>query len=570
MASTTTNNDNMKKKTKEGLLVTELGKIEPLYNEFDGKMYAGSLPSDHDDRRGEMMFWLFEPTTQAVPDTMVIWLNGGPGCSSWNCGVMMEHSPVTQPLRPAGYCCLSSQPELGVNEYAWTKSTTMLYPEQPIGTGFSYGTYPKDEQDVAADLWQFMQNFYEVFDHLKTYKLFVMGESYAGMYLPSVGRFFHLQNERIKSGRFPEETASWTYIPLGGVGIGNGWMNGFIQGPAVIDYSWWHGLIDEPTRNALHNVFQACMDQWRGRGKELPAPFHSFNVQDDCGMMWGVLEAAGNPNAYDVTTWDPNVDQVTFTSEAFYNRIDVRKALHAPLNITWHGCADGNGRRRSLQGIRGGAMGDSLFHRKLYMENDRPIDVVPYVADLLDADIPVLVYNGDRDMTTGGTGSELLLNGMDWKGKEEWLDADRGVWMVEDKKGGEGGWAKEYLSLKFVIVYNSGHMVPYNQPVAAMDLLNRFLRNETFLDVPSPTIRFGDTSVASAYEMANPKKAPEETPFPIPVIVLLAFLAGVVFTILGAKLWYSRRGAKEGYTRIPENIINGNGKSGYHFETSTE
>jgi Serine carboxypeptidase len=365
---------------------------------------------------------------------------------------------------------LSSKPDLGVNEYAWTKSTTMLYPEQPIGTGFSYGTYPNDEDDVAADLWHFMQNFYDVFDHLKAHKLFIMGESYAGMYLPGIGRYFHLQNEKLRAGTLmPRQTAGnmiqpWTHISIGGVGIGNGWMNGFVQGPAVIDYSWWHGLIDEPTRNALHNVFEACMEQWSGKGPEMPAPFHAFNVQDDCGMMWGVLEAAGNPNAYDITTWDPNVDQVTFTSEAFYNRLDVRKALHAPLNITWHGCADGNGRRRQrrrrrLQGTRtaSDAIGDDLFHRKLYLENDRPIDVTPYVGDLLDADIPVLVYNGDRDMTTNVVGSELLLNAMDWKGKDEWLDADRGVWMVEDVKGGEGGWAKEHRALKFVIVYNSGH-----------------------------------------------------------------------------------------------------------------
>jgi hypothetical protein len=102
-------------------------------------------------------------------------------------------------------------------------------------------------------------------------------------------------------------------------------------------------------------------------------------------------------------------------------------------------------------------MGGDLFHRKMYMMNDRPLDVTPYVADLLDADIPVLVYNGDRDMTTCATGSELLLNAMDWKGKDEWLDATRGVWMVENVKGGEGGWAKELLGLTFVVVYNSGH-----------------------------------------------------------------------------------------------------------------
>jgi hypothetical protein len=54
-----------------------------------------------------------------------------------------------------------------------------------------------------------------------------------------------------------------------------------------------------------------------------------------------------------------------------------------PTNITWHGCRQGEGRRRLSE------------HRRLYMDNDRPWSVVPYVADLLDAGIPVLVYNGE-------------------------------------------------------------------------------------------------------------------------------------------------------------------------------
>ena len=47
-----------------------------------------------------------------------------------------------------------------------------------------------------------------------------------------------------------------------------------------------------------------------------------------------LLLSSGNPNAYDITTWDPNVDQITFTSEAFFNRDDVKAILHAPTNIT--------------------------------------------------------------------------------------------------------------------------------------------------------------------------------------------------------------------------------------------
>jgi len=94
-----------------------------------------------------------------------------------------------------------------------------------------------------------------------------------------------------------------------------------------------------------------------------------------------------------VTTWDPNVDQVTFTSEAFYNRLDVKAALHAPSNVTWHGCRPGGGRRRlSEKRERPRASRTPEERRKLlYMINDRPISVAPYIEELLNGGIPVLV-----------------------------------------------------------------------------------------------------------------------------------------------------------------------------------
>lgn len=84
------------------------------------------------------------------------------------------------------------------------------------------------------------------------------------------------------------------------------------------------------------------------------------------------------------TTWDPNTDQVTFTSEAFYNRDDVKAALHAPTNITWHGCRWGAGRRGRRQ------LSESSS-RRLYMDYDHPIDMRAYMADVLDAGIPFLI-----------------------------------------------------------------------------------------------------------------------------------------------------------------------------------
>ena len=146
----------------------------------------------------------------------------------------------------------------------------------------------------------------------------------------------------------------------------------------------------------------------------------------------------------------------------------------------WHGCQAGSGRRRRLNEAV------DNHHRKLYMNDDRPISVVPYIADLLDDGIPVVVYNGDRDMTTNMVGTELALNGMEWSGKKEWLDAPRGLWKVNDYPA---GWAKEYKNLTYAVVYNSGHMVPYNMPNSAYDLLIRLLTHKSFIDMETPQIR---------------------------------------------------------------------------------
>ena len=78
----------------EDFLVHGLEQKQAAYATFQGSMYAGMLPSDNGERTGNTMFWMFQPDTQEVPDSIVLWLNGGPGCSSFNCGIMMEHSPV--------------------------------------------------------------------------------------------------------------------------------------------------------------------------------------------------------------------------------------------------------------------------------------------------------------------------------------------------------------------------------------------------------------------------------------------------------------------------------------------
>lgn len=58
----------------EDFLVKGLEKIEPAFADFDGRMYAGLLPTSEE---AKLMFWFFEPRKSEASDTLTVWLNGG-------------------------------------------------------------------------------------------------------------------------------------------------------------------------------------------------------------------------------------------------------------------------------------------------------------------------------------------------------------------------------------------------------------------------------------------------------------------------------------------------------------
>ena len=176
----------------------------------------------------------------------------------------------------------------------------------------------------------------------------------------------------------------------------------------------------------------------------------------------------------------------------FFNNPQVQEALHVVPPRPWAECLPGAGRRRKLQQAGPGPrrqLSKLRLPGELLLDHDEPISVVPYVADLLDkANIRVLVYNGDRDMTTNSQGSEMALDSMEWDGASGWSDVnrfERGVWFPKAEKQ-MGGYIKQYQNLQFLVVYNSGHLVPFNQDEIALELVTRFLGNVSFLDKPLP------------------------------------------------------------------------------------
>jgi hypothetical protein len=196
----------------------------------------------------------------------------------------------------------------------------------------------------------------------------------------------------------------------------------------------------------------------------------------------------------------------------FFNNPNVQKALNVVPARPWVECIPGAGRRRrQLQQRTTPGLKRQLTKLRLpgelLLDHDEPISVVPYVADLLDkANIRVLIYNGDRDMTTNSQGSEMLLDNMDWDGAAGWSNIhefERGVWLPKTVEHQLGGYIKQYRNLQFLVVYNSGHLVPFNQDKLALELVTRFLGNTGFLDKPLPKFDIHRTRTSNSVNDQN-------------------------------------------------------------------
>ncbi|KAK6143530.1 hypothetical protein DH2020_023878 [Rehmannia glutinosa] len=149
--------------------------------EFD--QYSGYVTVD--PKAGRALFYYFTEAKDPSGKPLVLWLNGGPGCSSLGNGAMTELGPFR--VNPDGKT-------LWYNKYAWNNVANVLFLESPAGVGFSYSNTSSDyvtgdRKTAAADSYTFLVNWLERFPEYKTRDLYITGESYAGHYVPQLADF---------------------------------------------------------------------------------------------------------------------------------------------------------------------------------------------------------------------------------------------------------------------------------------------------------------------------------------------------------------------------------------------
>lgn len=102
-------------------------------------------------------------------------------------------------------------------------------------------------------------------------------------------------------------------------------------------------------------------------------------------------------------------------------------------------------------------------------------NLMPQIGSLLDnTDMEVLVYSGDKDWICNWRGGEAWTHATKWKSQTDFQSQDYSDWQVDGKSAGK---LKQFGNLHFLKVADAGHMVPMNQPVAALSMLKTFVAN---------------------------------------------------------------------------------------------
>ncbi|URE18447.1 Serine carboxypeptidase [Musa troglodytarum] len=169
----------------------------PGQPEVSFQQYSGYVTVSESHGRA-LFYWFFEATQDVEKKPLLLWLNGGPGCSSIGYGAVEELGP---------FLMQKGVPELGLNEYSWNKGkqANLLFLESPFGVGFSYtntsSDYDRagDELTVTAiDAHAFLLNWFKRFPQFKSHEFYIAGESYAGHYVPQLAEKVYEANKKSK------------------------------------------------------------------------------------------------------------------------------------------------------------------------------------------------------------------------------------------------------------------------------------------------------------------------------------------------------------------------------------
>ncbi|RHY29250.1 hypothetical protein DYB32_005297 [Aphanomyces invadans] len=406
-------------------------------------MYAGRIPLSKPGV--ELFYWLVHSESDPHTDPLVLWLNGGPGCSSL-AGLFTELGPFV----------VEGDLSVKRNTYAWNRKANLLFLESPAGVGFSSPLLDAAEynEDTTTDnAYDFLERFFAMYPTYQGRPFYIMGESYAGRYIP------YLVHKLVSS--------PITNVTLRGFSIGNPATDDKVDGNALMDYYYTHGMISrqnykQTTAACVGKVIRKCLSTSHNCSAACTTALHAgilqvdkqklnpYNIYGDvCLLENGQANALHYPlhQRAILPRGDIGPCQDVFT-KAYLQLNAVQKALHVGEgHVPWNDCN----------------------HNVTRMYSRSP-SALPLYPRILSAGLKALIYSGDADSVVNFIGTERWITdeGLNLTVVRDWR-----AWFGPDQQ--LAGYTQDYTNLTFKTVKGAGHMVAAVRPLHALYMFECFL-----------------------------------------------------------------------------------------------
>lgn len=424
---------------------------------------AGYLPVGKSSNNS-MYYAFYECDSEDAAGTVpiILWLQGGPGCAS-TFGAFYELGPYL----------VNDDMTVEPNPGSWTLLGGLLLLDQPVGTGYSLApdpeTIPRDEMTMASQLYHALQAFFTGNPSMQSRPLFITGESYAGKYVPSIAHYIlqvtadaaaatprHLHPAiKLTQRRVLHESPAAPLFSLAGIAIGNGLTDPITQtrslAPAAFSFGLLtEGLRDEVESRALEVVGLISAGAWQDAHLKREALLKFLCNVSGVATLLDVRRIEDYDGAHMV--------------DRYFNLPRVKAAMGADTAVNYSSCS--------------AVVAD-------FMANDTMQSVKKLIPDLL-AHLPVLLYQGQYDVQDGVASSNAWITSLDWPLKEEFNACNGSLWAVDlaalpraalhpSSNRRAAGWRRKAGMLTQTVVYGAGHMVPHDQPLAALSMLHSWM-----------------------------------------------------------------------------------------------
>ncbi|KAH6675713.1 Alpha/Beta hydrolase protein [Halenospora varia] len=421
--------------------VTNSGICEttPGVNQYSGYVNFGNNQSH--------WFWFFEARNKPNKAPLVLWLNGGPGCSSM-IGLFEELGPCKFPVG-------ASTPVL--NSYSWNEYANMLFVDQPTGSGFSYGSETVNSTAAAAPfVWTLLQAFFANFLQYKKRELGLFTESYGGHYGPEFAKYFRQKNQEIANSYLPG-----VKINLIALGINNGWISSNIQEREIPNFlvnNTYRQLINQTMGNAYKAELTQCAtnyllcNQTTGQDTEcVTASTACFPVHDKyfpyIGTNYDINDVKQDGNTSSPT------HVPTLSNLAYLARPDVLTAIGARSTFLF--CSN--------------SVADKFFST-----GDIAREYITDLSSIVQSGVKTIIWAGDADANCDHIGNYLAAQAITYPQQSTFVSKALRNYTVN---GHVGGQFKTAGDLSWLRVYGAGHTIPTFQPKLALQVFKQIMKD---------------------------------------------------------------------------------------------